>query len=233
VNDYFDCIRGVDTEERLGPERACSQGWITLSAMRKGISIVTLLACCTGLPLVAWGGVECILVGIACVVFCFLYTTCLSYLGYGDLLVLVFFGVVPVCVTYYVVTGDMNWPVLLAGIACGLATDCLLMVNNYRDRNEDAVSGKRTLVVRFGSSFGLSMYLWLGVLAFLLGAVSLVAATGNWYAVLPLLLYALSHIVVYRKMRIIDGRALNGILGATARNIILFSLLYGLGLLLM
>jgi 1,4-dihydroxy-2-naphthoate octaprenyltransferase len=233
VNDYFDFRKGTDREDRLGPERACAQGWVTPGAMRIAIGVTTVLACLLGLPLIFWGGAALVAVGALCVLFCFLYTTCLSYLGYGDLLVLVFFGVVPVCVTYYVVTGDMNWPVLLAGIACGLATDCLLMVNNYRDRNEDAVSGKRTLVVRFGSSFGLSMYLWLGVLAFLLGAVSLVAATGNWYAVLPLLLYALSHIVVYRKMRIIDGRALNGILGATARNIILFSLLYGLGLLLM
>ena len=84
VNDYFDCIRGVDTQDRLGPERACSQGWITLSAMRMGIGITTLLACLAGLPLVWWGGWECILVGIACVVFCFLYTTLFSRIAMGD-----------------------------------------------------------------------------------------------------------------------------------------------------
>ena len=94
VNDYFDFLRGNDDESRLGPLRACSQGWITAPAMRMALLVTTVLACCIGLPLVLFGGFEMVLVGLACVLFCFLYTTSLSYHGLGDLIVLVFFGLV-------------------------------------------------------------------------------------------------------------------------------------------
>ena len=101
INDYFDFMKGTDDEQRLGPKRACAQGWITASAMRSGLFLTTLLACIVGLPLVYYGGWEMIMVGLACVVFCFLYTISFSYIGLGDLLVLVFFGIVPVCMTYW------------------------------------------------------------------------------------------------------------------------------------
>ncbi len=104
VNDYFDFMRGNDDETRLGPKRACAQGWVTCSAMRTGIGITTLLACACGLPLCWYGGWPMLLVGFCCVVFCFLYTTTFSYIGMGDVLVLVFFGLVPVCFTYYLVS---------------------------------------------------------------------------------------------------------------------------------
>ena len=81
VNDYFDFMKGTDDEKRLGPKRACAQGWITAVAMRRGLLYTTLLACVIGLPLVYYGGWEMILIGFACVVFCFLYTISFSYLG--------------------------------------------------------------------------------------------------------------------------------------------------------
>ena len=70
VNDYFDCIKGVDGKDRLGPERACAQGWVTLPAMRWMIAGTTLLAAATGLPLIYWGGIKMIYIGIACIIFC-------------------------------------------------------------------------------------------------------------------------------------------------------------------
>lgn len=103
VNDYFDCVRGKDDREtRLGPKRACTEGWVTLPAMRRCLVVTTALACLVGLPLVCFGGWEMVLVGAACVLFCFLYTTLLAQHGMGDVLVLLFFGLVPVCLTYYV-----------------------------------------------------------------------------------------------------------------------------------
>ena len=154
INDYFDCVRGNDDETRLGPKRACAEGWISLGAMRMGIAITTLLACLTGLPLIFYGGISMIVVGLLCVVFAFLYTTKLSYLGMGDLLVLVFFGLVPVCVTRYLCLGGAGQPVtyesLTVSIACGLVIDTLLIVNNYRDIDNDRKAGKITLVVRLG-----------------------------------------------------------------------------------
>ncbi len=233
VNDYFDFLKGTDREDRLGPERACAQGWVTPKAMRMAIAITTLLACCVGMPLIWWGGWQLVFVGLLCVLFCFLYTTRLSYLGYGDLLVLVFFGLVPVCCTYYVLTGTMSLAVLLAGVACGLATDCLLMVNNYRDRNQDVVSGKRTLVVRFGARFGLAAYLCLGLAATILGSVSVYLATDNLFAPMLLLLYVCAHWGVAHKMSRIDGKALNAVLGKTALCIFLFGVLYSLAVLLL
>ena len=104
INDYFDCVKGSDDKEtRLGPKRACTEGWITLPAMRKGLVITSLLASLVGLPLVFYGGWQMVLVGAACVLFAFLYTTFFSYLGLGDVLVLVFFGIIPVTFTTYVI----------------------------------------------------------------------------------------------------------------------------------
>ena len=103
INDYFDFMKGNDDETRLGPKRACAMGWIHAAQMRKAILITTILACVVGLPLVYYGGIEMVVVGLVCVVFCFLYTTHLSYLGLGDVLVLVFFGIVPVCCTYLII----------------------------------------------------------------------------------------------------------------------------------
>ena len=154
VNDYFDFKRGNDDETRLGPERACAQGWVTDTAMKKALVITTALACLVGLPLIIYGGLEMIAVGVACVVFCFLYTTTLSYIAMGDVLVLVFFGIVPVCCTYYVEVPSVTWeelyPVFLMSIGCGLVVDTLLLVNNYRDIENDRRAGKRTLVVFIG-----------------------------------------------------------------------------------
>ena len=80
INDYFDCLKGNDDRAtRLGPKRACSEGWITLPAMRIGLVVTSLLASLVGIPLIFFGGWEMILVGAACVLFAFLYTTYFSY----------------------------------------------------------------------------------------------------------------------------------------------------------
>ena len=151
VNDFFDYARGNDTTAtRLGPLRACTQGWVKIESMKKAIATTTILACLVGLPLIWYGGLEMLLIGMLCVVFCFLYTTHLSYIGLGDVLVLVFFGIVPVSMTYYVQLHTVTLQVLLASVACGMVIDGLLIVNNYRDRDNDRMDGKQTLVVKIG-----------------------------------------------------------------------------------
>ena len=142
INDLFDFLKGSDREDRLGPERACAQGWISAKAMKAGIACTTLLAGITGLCLLYYGGLEMIPVGIACMIFAFLYTAGpypLAYHGWGDLLVLIFFGFVPVGCTYYVMAHDWNMSVTMASLACGLIIDTLLMINNFRDREQDAI----------------------------------------------------------------------------------------------
>ncbi len=236
VNDYFDFKRGNDdAATRLGPKRACSMGWITPRAMRWGLLLTTALACLVGLPLAFIGGWPMVVVGAVCVLFCFLYTTRLSYLGLGDVLVLVFFGIVPVCLTYYLsLPADertITWEVFVASVACGLVIDTLLLVNNYRDIDNDRRDGKRTLVVRVGAEGGRQLYLWAGILA---TALNLVYFWSEHYlpVVLLSLLYLGQHAATYRHLkRIGKGRALNKVLGETARNMFVYGIASAVGLL--
>lgn len=232
VNDFFDYVRGNDdATSRLGPLRACSQGWVSIDKMKHAIATTTIIACLVGLPLIWYGGLEMILVGVLCVLFCFLYTTHLSYLGLGDVLVLFFFGIVPVCCTYYVQLHAVTWQVFMASIACGLVIDGLLIVNNYRDRYNDERDGKRTLVVMIGPDATEWLYLALGCIACLIGLVFWLS--GHVLAFVLPFLYLLLHVFTWIKLRRINfGRALNECLGETARNILVYGILVSLGMLL-
>lgn len=234
VNDYFDFKKGNDDETRLGPKRACSEGWITSDAMVWGILITTLLGCMTGIPLILYGGLEMVMVGIACVVFCFLYTTLFSHHGLGDILVLLFFGIIPVCCTYYVCmplhqqipTGE----VIASSIACGLAIDALLIVNNYRDIDNDRSNGKITLTVRLGESKTRRLYESIGYIA---AGIMIILVFFDLYQTdkfIPTyaiyLIYIILHRQSYQEMkRINKGAKLNQVLGLTARNILVFGIL--------
>ena len=234
VNDYFDFKKGNDDETRLGPKRACSEGWITSDAMVWGILITTLLGCMTGIPLILYGGLEMVMVGIACVVFCFLYTTLFSYHGLGDILVLLFFGIIPVCCTYYVCmplhqqipTGE----VIASSIACGLAIDALLIVNNYRDIDNDRNNGKITLAVRLGENKTRILYESIGYIA---AGIMIILVFIDLYQidkVIPTYAIYLIYIILHRQSyqvmkRINKGAKLNQVLGLTARNILIFGIL--------
>mgnify|MGYP002525770449 CR=1 FL=1 len=255
INDFFDYASGNDdTERRLGPLRACTQGWVSIDAMKRAIALTTVIACVVGLPLIWYGGLEMVLVGALCIVFCFLYTTHLSYLGLGDVLVLVFFGIVPVCITYYVIYCSVQatfvpidykphyctWQVFLASVACGLVVDGLLVVNNYRDRENDREDGKMTLVVRLGAQNSRRLYLALGLVACALGVVFWM--NGHLLAFVLPVLYLVLHVYTWlkikgaksmnRETRAEWGATLNACLGETARNILIYGLCVVVGLLL-
>lgn len=233
INDLFDFLKGTDREDRLGPERACAQGWISPQAMKAGIALTVGLACLIGSVLLFYAGRELVIVGLICVLFAFLYTTGpypLSYNGWGDVLVIVFFGFVPVGGTYYVQALTWTPDVTLASLICGLLIDTLLVVNNYRDREADAQSGKRTVVVRFGEKFGSYFYLLLGVTASLLCLCFL--QEGRTLAALLPQLYLIPHILTWRRMvKIHSGKKLNSILGETSRNMLFMGILLSLSLL--
>ena len=229
INDYFDFRKGLDDDTRLGPKRACAEGWITLQAMRGGIAVTTIISCIIGLPLVFYGGWAMIGVGVCCVVFCFLYTTCMARWGLGDLLVLVFFGLVPVCATYYLQTGTVTPVVWTLSVACGLVIDCLLVINNYRDRDNDKAGGKITLIVRIGEKAAEYLYLGLGVTAVAL--CQILWCDGHPVAALLPILYLIPHVMTwYHMIRIKRGKTLNRTLSETARNMFLFGLLLSIGL---
>ena len=232
VNDFFDYVRGNDDEStRLGPLRACTQGWVSIDAMKRAIAFTTVLACIVGLPLIFYGGLEMLLIGLLCVVFCFLYTTHFSYIGMGDILVLVFFGIIPVCCTYYVQLHTCPLIVVIASLACGLVIDGLLIVNNYRDRDVDRCDGKKTLVVKIGATATEWLYLAIGIVAIFVGIMFWV--NGHVLAFVLPFIYLTLHIFTWLKLRRIhEGRQLNECLGETARNIFVYGLCVSIGLLL-
>ena len=237
INDSHDFLKGTDRADRLGPERACAQGRITPHAMKWGIGVTLALAALTGLGVVAtcyrtlpWHGAELVLLGALCMLFAFLYTTYLSYRGWGDLLVLLFFGLVPVGGTYYVQAATVTPEVVCASLVSGLCIDALLVVNNYRDREQDRVSGKRTLVVRWGEQVGSYLYLGVGIAAWLLcvAMVPMGVLTVDELVWAPTA-YLLLHFMTWRRMVAIGkGKELNRILGETSRNMALMGLLWSL-----
>ncbi|KAA6331517.1 1 4-dihydroxy-2-naphthoate octaprenyltransferase [termite gut metagenome] len=234
INDFYDYLKGVDKKNRIGPERSLAEGWITPKAMKRGIAAILLAACVTGSCLLFYGGGELILVGAFCFLFAYLYTGGpypLSYYGAGDVLVVIFFGFVPVCGTYYVQTSTLTVDVLIASLVSGLTINTLLIINNYRDRNTDKASNKRTLIVRLGEPFGRYFYLFTGVAASLLCFWFL--AGGHLYAAILPQIYLIFHFMTWRKMvRIYAGKALNVAFGETARNMLLMGLLLSAGWLL-
>ena len=252
INDLIDYRRGNDGNDRLGPERACAQGWITPRAMTRGIVGILVLAALTGLalatlllcalpipPLTLLAGL--VLTGATCMAGAFLYTTHLSRLALGDVMVLIFFGLIPVSGTYFLLTDHLTLPALLLGLSIGLVVDLLLVINNFRDRDNDARVQKRTLVVLLGESKTLGLYLLLGLTALLtlIGVCAALPATGKtaFMQFLPALAafaFFPLHWRTWKALkRIRHGRALNALLGETSRNILVFAFAFCLGLLLL
>lgn len=234
INDLSDFEQGNDREDRLGPRRACAQGWISPKKMKIGIGIVVGLALSAGLPLAWYGGTNMLYVAGMCVIFAYAYSAGpfpLAGKGFGDLLVVMFFGLVAVGCTYYVQAGSWTPHTTLAGLAVGFCVDLLLTVNNYRDVEQDRLSGKKTLVARFGADFGLRFYLGLGGFAVTF-ALMLIPHGMKWAGLLPVL-FLVPHFMVWLKMGAIrKGKALNECLGLTSRNIVIFSVLLAAGMLM-
>jgi len=232
-NDYFDHVKKTDNENRLGPARAVASGWIAPKRMLMGTLVVISLACLFGVGLIYFGGWKMILVGVCCVLALLAYTAGpwpLAYNGLGDVFVLTFFGFVAVVFSFYVQTREFEPLVFLAGAMVGLPAVNILVLNNYRDRDNDATCKKRTTIVLFGEAFGRYFYLLNGIVAVLLGLFFVKETV--WAGVLPFL-YLIPHYLTWQKMcRIREGKALNALLGETARNLLIFGLLFTIGLLL-
>lgn len=232
ANDYQDFLKGADTHERKGPLRVTQAGLVSPAAMRRATMLAFALAFGAGLYLIARGGWPILLIGVLSILFGILYTAgrySLAYLGIADLFVLIFFGPVAVAGTYYVQALDVDAVTVAAGLAPGLLSTAILLVNNIRDVAEDQGAGKRTLVVRLGRRVGVALYGGC-VLAAALTPVLLFAWTGTHpWAMLALAVLPLGVPVVRRLAAERDPFALNPLLGATARLLIVYSLLFSIG----
>lgn len=156
VNDYCDCLKGSDTKERLGPPRAMQLGIITPTAMQKGMGLILLMIIFLGMLLVFRGGIPILVLGMLCIFFSIWYTAGpkpLSYLGFSELAVVLFFGPLPLLGSYYCQTMTVSWIGFMASIGPAFLSTALIMTNNLRDIVEDQRNNKRTLAVRFGPSF--------------------------------------------------------------------------------
>jgi 1,4-dihydroxy-2-naphthoate octaprenyltransferase len=161
ANDYYDFVHGADTAARVGPRRAVASGLVSPQVMRRATAAVFAAAFVLGLGLIHWGGPWMLAVGVASILSGLAYTGGpwpLGYHGFGDLFVFIFFGLVAVNFTYFVQAGGFSRPGLLAGTAIGLLGANILLVNNYRDAETDAVARKKTLVVRFGRRFARAQF---------------------------------------------------------------------------
>jgi 1,4-dihydroxy-2-naphthoate octaprenyltransferase len=226
ANDYFDFKKGADTEERLGPERAVASGWITPRAMLTGTFIALGLACLGGCVLCYLAGWALLFAGAAIALCVLAYSAGpfpLAYHGLGDICVGIFYGVIPVCLTYYVQAASFSFLSFPLSLSLGVLSINILVVNNYRDYEQDRAAGKRTSVVRFGRAFGRWFYLANGLLAILF-SLPLLLRTRWW--ILPLFVVFFAFFLsTWRDLYRFHGRELNATLGRAAGNVLLFTLL--------
>ncbi len=164
-NDAIDADKGADTAERLGPTRVTAAGLMPRKTVMGLATVFLVVAMACGAFLIHARGWPIIAIGIPSLLLAYGYTGGpfpLAYRGMGELFVILFFGLVAVCGTVFVQTGAWPREALLLGLQVGLLSAILISINNLRDREEDASTGKRTLAVRFGPKVAVGV-IWLEV----------------------------------------------------------------------
>ena len=233
ANDYFDFVKGGDTETRIGPIRVTQAGLMSPERVKRGMLVVLALAVLNGAYLVFVGGWPILVVGVASLICAVAYTGGpfpLAYNGLGDVFVFVFFGLVAVAGTYWVQALAVDPGALLAGAGLGAFTTAILVVNNLRDRETDEAAGKRTLAVRLGDRATVAEYVLCLLVAAVVPLVGVVrlgwppAVLLAWVGVLASI-PALLRVIAFE-----DRIALNPALGGTAKGVGLYGLGLGLGL---
>lgn len=242
ANDYYDAVKGADTEEREGFTRVTQSGLIRPTEVKRAMYLTFAVAIFTGVYLVYVGGIPILIVGLSSVAAGLLYTGGpypYGYRGLGDLFVFVFFGLVAVTGTYYVQAtttplsvgippGTLPPEAVAASLpAAGLSTT-ILVVNNIRDRETDAKTGKRTLAVMLGYRWSRVEFLALIGLAY---AIPVVFATIDGLVVLlPLLTLPLAASLSQTVLTKTSGAALNPALETTGKLLAAHSVLFAVGL---
>ena len=238
ANEYFDFKAGTDKKGRVGPRRGVTEGDFSPATLKRAMVGTLVATCAVGLSMLAVvdpgeGYANWLLlvgVGVMVAVMAFAYSAGpypLSYHALGEVAVMAFYGLVPVIFSYYVVAGDFHPYAVIAGIAIGLMGVNVLLVNNYRDVDDDREAGKRTSVVVAGRTLAAFAYLLNGLLALsVLGVLWLrLWMEWGWWTMLPPAIYMALHRTSWHRLKQRTGAALNPILGATARNMLIFTIL--------
>ncbi len=237
ANDYFDFKCGVDSGERLGPLRVTQAGLVSPNTMKLATAVAFLLATAAGAYLVWHAGWPILVIGLLSILFGVLYTagpSPLSRNGLAELFVLIFFGPVAVCGTYYVQVLSFGrdaatLAAIIAGLAPGLFSVAILAVNNLRDIDNDRRAGKRTLAVRFGLAFARWEYL-IAVVAASSVPIALYLLTEEHRFALLASLTALAAVpMVKTVLSRREGPILNSVLASTGKLLLSYAVLFSIG----
>ncbi|PKU26506.1 1,4-dihydroxy-2-naphthoate polyprenyltransferase [Telmatospirillum siberiense] len=231
-NDVADHERGADGPDRLGPLRVTAAGLLSPSQMKRGAMVCTVVAALAGLSLVWMGGWPILLLGVASLLAAWAYTggpLPIAYTPFGEICVLIFFGIGAVAGTYWLHLGRVTVASVLGGVAIGCFGSAVLLVNNYRDIVADTRAGRRTLAIVAGPRISRWLYALLMVTPFaLLPVFDLLLRGGHaWVALVGL---PLALVMVRRFFREAPGPAFNRILGQTAQVQLAYGLLLCVGL---
>lgn len=240
ANDYGDSQHGADSEHRVGPERAVQSGIISSSEMRVGIIVLVLLSLLSGIMLlnVAFGlGSKQFFIflgiGILSIIAAYTYTAGkrpYGYAGLGDLMVLIFFGLVGVGGSYYLFDSVVEISILLPALAIGLLATGVLNINNMRDLESDELAGKITIPVRLGFTKAKSYHYVLLVSAIVLSTGYLIYSGPGLASLIFLPALPLIIINLFQVSRADGGAKLDPLLKQLAIATFLFMIFFGLAI---
>ncbi len=234
VNDLYDYLSGADKADREGPTRALAAGLLTTKEMKAGIVINYAVTFLLGLYLVHLGGWLILAIGVLSIIAGIIYTAGpypLAYNGLGDIFVFIFFGLIGTVGSYYVQTLRISSLSVLSAIPVGALITNILIVNNYRDIEEDKLAGKRTLAVMFGKNFSRIQYLIFMIVSYLIPFLVYFFYKHDFFVFLPLLSLPLG-IKLVRMIYSLNGKALNKTLELTAKLSGIYGVLFAAGIIL-
>ncbi len=232
ANDYFDAKNDIDSENRLGPVRVTQAGLIAPEQVKRAMILTLILAALLfgGLAFVA--GPVLIVVGIISILSALAYSGGpfpIASHGLGELFVLIFFGPVAVCSTYYLQAGHFSTFSLVASLIPGLLITEIMVINNLRDIPTDSVAGKRTLAVRLGQKGTIAFFRFLLILAYLIPLLIIALGHGTGKELLIFASVPLA-ITLFKEVKAFTGCLLNETLARTAQLSFFASLAFSLGL---
>lgn len=234
TNDLYDHLKGSDTKERKGPLRVLASGLITVKEMQWGIFLVFFTAFLLGLYLVYSVGLVILWIGIFSIIAGLAYTAGpfpLAYNGLGDLFVFIFFGIVGTVGTYYLHAQQFTFLAFLISLPVGALITNILIVNNYRDIEEDKTAGKNTLAVLLGREFSRYEYVFFILISFFIPFLLHFKYDFNIWIFLPYITLPIA-ITLVKMIYALTGIQLNKTLELSAKFSALYGLLLSIGIIL-
>lgn len=236
-NDAADFEKGADTAERLGPKRAAQQGWLSAKQIKKGALLSFIIAFTAGIYLAWLGGTAIIILGLLSILCGYAYTAGpkpIAYSPFGELFVLIFFGLCAVGGTYYLQSNTLNLMTLFIAGSIGSMAAAILLVNNYRDLDGDIAAGKLTLVYYTGRPVSRFIYTIMILFPYiLLFSLPLLQGNFSWFILLPLLSLPLAFQVIRLLFTLSISAKLNTVLVKTAQLQVIYTVLLSIGLVIL